>query len=808
MNGCFLGRACPLTAYRHDEALRVLLPLEHRPLASGLFCRYPDAFIGRCPVGLTLTEQVSSMESLGLLMLPRSGSPPCVGTTYPSLSRSAQTVKEYRRVRIDNALGFKLDSGVTPRWILAFLPSNNIGDGMKRFLVLVCSLFLLGSALGAETVAGPDLQKQVQGVKTPSPGVARSISNWNLVLGKGQLRLTEGQVLPLMDGDREVGVYFKGTGVFTLPIDQEDEIPLVKFNIARNTKVKPRWEGQSMFLDISVREFNLLYEGLQLPSFGPASSQPGESLGEPLSAFRSKYLTPGWRNRSHILLKARHNLPAQAAWYLNFVGDHGLWEFARDPWTTRSEELWFGRRRSTREGGRETNALVMTSISKRILGSQPRRPVNPPLILRNLNLDLTARTDETGTYVATETFIPQSAGMKMIGLNLIDTIFDGSTGAVVQHHLKLLKVTQDGQQLRFDHGEDELLVELSKATKIGSPIQLRFEVEGDFFIHPDGDNRWELGDEPWIPSTQIEGMRFTATAKIRSEKPFFPFASGQILSRKEEGGVHVLETMVDQPTYSFFIVAGKYFIEEQNRDGVTVRVASYAHKSDSDKKLATLALDIIKFYEPILGPFPVKELNVVQRNSWGSGQAPSGFLFITNEAFNPLLGVYNRWFSRGINQRFAHEIAHQYWGNQILIASDEEDWISEAFAQYCSALVIRSGKGESDFKRLMAEWTSEAREQSGQATIPTLRRVRDLDDHMNTDRIRLGLLYGKGAILLQKIHGEIGDQAFATLMKSFQKSLKGRPGTTQDLVILLKLITKKDYTDFFEKYLYGTAMPS
>jgi aminopeptidase N len=210
----------------------------------------------------------------------------------------------------------------------------------------------------------------------------------------------------------------------------------------------------------------------------------------------------------------------------------------------------------------------------------------------------------------------------------------------------------------------------------------------------------------------------------------------------------------------------------------------------------------------MLGPFPVKELNIVQRNSYGSGQAPSGFLFITNEAFNPLLGLQSQWYSHGINQRYAHEIAHQYWGNQVMIASDEENWISEAFAQYCSALVIRSGKGESEFKRLMAKWTSEAQEHTTQATIPTLGRIQDLDDYYNTHRIRWGLLYGKGAILLYKIHTEIGDQAFATLMKSFQKSLKGRPGTTQDLVILLKLITKKDYTDFFEKYLYGTAMPS
>ncbi len=677
---------------------------------------------------------------------------------------------------------------------------------MKPFLALALSCFMLGSSLGAETIPDPDLQRQVQGLIAPTPGAARNISNWNLTLGKGQLRLAEGQVLPLMDGDREVGVYFKGTGVFTLPIDQEDEIPVVRFNIASNTKVKPRWEGRSLFLDISVREFNLLYEGLQLPPFGPANPQPGESLSQALSAFRAKYLAPGWRNRNHTILAARHNLPAQAAWYMNFVGDQGLWEFVRDPWTMRSEQLWFGRPRSTREGKWLTNILVMAPVSTRVLGSQPRHPVNPPFIMRHVDLDLVAHANETCTYVATETFVPQSSGMKVMSLSLIDTILVPNTG--VDRHLKLLNVTQDGRKLNFNHQENELLIELSSPSVLGDSIKLRFEVEGDFLIQPNELTCWELGDEPWLPSTQMEGMRFTASSKIRSEKPFFPLASGQTLNRREEGAFHVLETRVDQPSSDFFIVAGKYILEEMSRDGITVRVASYAHKSSSDRKLATLALDIIKFYEPMLGPFPVKELNIVQRNSYGSGQAPSGFLFITNEAFNPLLGVYNRWFSYGINQRYAHEIAHQYWGDQVMIASDEENWISEAFAQYCSALVIRSGRGESEFKRLMVNWTSEAQAQATLATIPTVRRVQDLDNYQNTHRIRWGLLYGKGAILLYKIHTEIGDQAFATLMRSFQTSLKGRPGTTQDLIILLKMITKKDYTDFFEKYLYGTAMPS
>ncbi|MFN7958051.1 MAG: M1 family aminopeptidase [Holophagaceae bacterium] len=676
---------------------------------------------------------------------------------------------------------------------------------MKPILAMALFCFMFGGTLGAETSPIPDLRTQVQGLVAPTPGNARSITNWNLSLGKGQLRLAEGVLLPLMDNNREVGFYFKGSGVFTLPIDQDDEIPVVKFNVDRNTKAKLRWEGQSLFLDLAVREINLLYEGLQIQPPTSAEPQPTGSIQESLSAFRSKYLVPGWRNRSHTILTARHNAPAQAAWYMDILGDHGLWEFVRDPWTMRSEQLWFGRTRAALEGKGEVDGLIMVPISIRMVGTPARRPMTPPFILRHLDLAMEARTKGKASYVATETFIPQMAGMKLMNLSLVDTVFDASTNAIIPHKLTLKKVTQDGQPLLFHHSENELLLELINPTQVGSPIQLRFEVEGDFLIQEGGDNRWELGNEPWFPSTEFEGMRFTATAKIRCEKPFRPLASGQILDRREDGNFHVLETRIDQPTWSFFLVAGDYYFEEETRDGLTVRVASYAHKSANDRKLASLAHEIIRYYDGILGPFPVRELNVVQRNDWGSGQAPAGFLFITNEAFNPLSSTLNQWFSHGVNQRYAHEIAHQYWGNQVMIASREENWISEGFAQYASALAMRAGKGEGQFNTIMASWASKSGDQAPLGTIPTQWRARDLGGYAGYS-LRWAMLYGKGPVLLHHIHKEVGDQAFVTLMRSFQKSLKGRPGTTQDLINLLKLIVKKDYTDFFEQHLWGTAM--
>lgn len=73
-------------------------------------------------------------------------------------------------------------------------------------------------------------------------------------------------------------------------------------------------------------------------------------------------------------------------------------------------------------------------------------------------------------------------------------------------------------------------------------------------------------------------------------------------------------------------------------------------------------------------------------NAYAWGQAPPGMMFITKEAFNPLINATGRYYSKGVNQRFAHEIAHQDWGFVVKMGSREEQWITEAFSEFATIL--------------------------------------------------------------------------------------------------------------------------
>jgi aminopeptidase N len=285
------------------------------------------------------------------------------------------------------------------------------------------------------------------------------------------------------------------------------------------------------------------------------------------------------------------------------------------------------------------------------------------------------------------------------------------------------------------------------------------------------------------------------------------------VARRSEGDENILETRVENPVQFAVVLAGRYEFDEETRDGVTIRVASYAMKNKrAIKQLTSLGFGIIDFYQRFLGPFPFPELNILEINSYGFGQAPPGIVFITREAFNPMGGEdiggfsLNQLFSRGINERFAHEIAHEYWGHSVKMPGEEEQWLAESFAEYCAALFLKASKGESEYRALVSRWRSRASSAKDAAPIPLANRVYHSD--METlFTIRTGLVYEKGALLLAALHKELGDQVFLTFLKSFQKSFRWKFGSTRHVVGLLQFLTKKDFTPFFEANYWGTGMP-
>jgi hypothetical protein len=405
-----------------------------------------------------------------------------------------------------------------------------------------------------------------------------------------------------------------------------------------------------------------------------------------------------------------------------------------------------------------------------------------------------------------ETFVPVKRAAGALALSLYSEYYTDENREPRRFNLKSV-TDEQGRALSFSHAGNELVVGLAAPAPAGQPFKLKFEIDGNFLYRPGGDNYWELGTEPWLPQPRANEQAYTFHALVKVKQPFVPFSPGKTLRRGVEGEYNVVETRVDQPVDGVAILAGKYHFTEETRNGVTVRVATYAMKNPAGvKKLTNLAFGAIEYYPKFLGPFPFEEINIIEKNDYGYGQAPPATIFITKEAFSPLQEEASE-YSQGVNSRFAHEIAHMYWGNVVKIGSWEENWLSESFADYSAALFMRDAKNQREYDTALTDWRAKAREVGEVAPIVLAHRIVNPGFPQLAAEKRRQLWYHKGPYVLAALHKELGEQVFLTFLKSYQKSFRWKYGTTADVIGLLNFMTKKDYAPFFEQYFYGTALP-
>lgn len=384
---------------------------------------------------------------------------------------------------------------------------------------------------------------------------------------------------------------------------------------------------------------------------------------------------------------------------------------------------------------------------------------------------------------------------------------------------KLTAVTDgEGRPLAHAFEKDALAVFFPAPLAPGAPVKLVFSYDAPFFERVGGDNYWELPIAgAWYPQPVSLGSASAHTwhANVRAKKPFLPLAAGETVRRAEDGEWNLLEARLDRPVPFANVLAGNYTFQEETKDGVTCRVASYGvSKEKSGAKLANLFHRIREFYEPYLGPFPWKEYTIVEINSYGFGQAPPGMMRLTREGFqgNILGDPVAELFSAGINERIAHEMAHSYFGYVVWDADRDDQWISEAFSEVAAGRVIEMLKDKGEYRKLANVWRERGKDASGRAPIAFANELAVPPGNSGAAgelfRDRTYLVYFKGAALLTKIREEVGDDAFFTVLKSFLRSFEKRPAvTTEQFVGLLGYVTKKDWAPWFERHYWGSEMP-
>ena len=151
----------------------------------------------------------------------------------------------------------------------------------------------------------------------------------------------------------------------------------------------------------------------------------------------------------------------------------------------------------------------------------------------------------------------------------------------------------------------------------------------------------------------------------------------------------------------------------------------------------------------------------------------------------------------------AHELAHQWFGDNVTCASWQDIWINEGFASYAEYLALEflESKDAADI------WMSGAHnwaltEPDGSVYIP------EADANDEGRIFSRALSYKKGAALLHMIRDELNDDSvFFKVLKDFQYEFRDSTASGQDFMEILNVTSGREFNWFFDQWYYGSGYP-
>jgi hypothetical protein len=474
---------------------------------------------------------------------------------------------------------------------------------------------------------------------------------------------------------------------------------------------------------------------------------------------------------------------------------------------------------------------------------RPDRDGPRVLRIQHNEMTLDMRTTKTVAWTARLRVEPLIDGIRCLRFDLVNNANRDSRWYEEFRPVRVASVTDEqGATLTFMHVKDQLLVLLPAPARANAPMVIAVKGEAEVIEQLTAES-FGLLQEPWYPRDGYMN-RSTFDWTVRVPRPFLITGSGTVVREFEdkEKGQNGLQTRCESPVDFPWVIFGRFqktadkYESEESKKTIPLTIHSFPTMTMSitdEETLNYLGLDgpvtlnlsapakrveamldegkqVIKLYEKIYGPYPYDELHIAQMAPQLTfGQSPQGFVQLWGGAFmtqaqlaaNEMTGPGPTDLVHGL---YAHEIAHQWWGNQVSWGSGDDEWLSESFAEYASGIFVKELQGVKRFIQQLDRWKMEAKQADKEGPIAA---ANDLGGPNALDR-RTQLLYAKGPYVLHMLRVQLDDEMYVKIMKSLQNNYKNQKITSEIFVREVNRVSGKDYTSFFDQWFWGTGIPT
>jgi aminopeptidase N len=239
------------------------------------------------------------------------------------------------------------------------------------------------------------------------------------------------------------------------------------------------------------------------------------------------------------------------------------------------------------------------------------------------------------------------------------------------------------------------------------------------------------------------------------------------------------------------LMSPEFQIEEAEALGTRVR--SYFKPEDAANARTALysGLAALEVYSDRFGTYPYSEMDIVQAPLTYHGMEFPGMNLIGGQ-------TYNR-FVQDLEMLTVHEVAHQWWYNQVGNDQVLTPWLDEGLAEFSTQYYYRDRWGEPTAEQLqLRRWgVPVAAAKQRKKDAPIGKPVDEYKDNYET------IVYGKGALFFSALREKLGAETFDGLLRTYLERYRWKIATPADFQALAEEVSGQDLDALFKEWVYG-----